>query len=148
MYFLDPTLQCFQFVSSEMTRAINIQSRHKNNKREKKEIRKTYNGRVNAVLDLGESLVHIDPQGLGEVSAVVVLAVLRVQPLDVVIGDVTPAPQEGGELDVVLGGRGPDWLHIVLIIGESERISGLPGLSPVKPSATISCVWCSARRRC
>ena len=48
---------------------------------------------------------------------------LRVQPLDVVIGDVTPAPQEGGELDVVLGGRGPDWLHIVLRISEFEDLS-------------------------
>ena len=119
MYFLVPTLQCLQFVSSgsEMTRAINIQSRHKKNKRDKKE-RKTYNGRVNTVLDLGESLVHIDPQGLGEVSAVVVLAVLRVQPLDVVVGDVTSPPEEGGKLDIVLGCRGPDWLHIVLIIRE------------------------------
>ena len=55
---------------------------------------------------------------------------LRVQPLDVVIGDVTPAPQEGGELDVVLGSRGPNWLHIVLRISEFEDLR--PPLASLK----------------
>ena len=86
--------------------------------RRTREERKTYDGRVHPVLDLGESLVHIDPQRLGEVGTVVVLAVLWVQPLDVVVGDVTSAPEEGGELDIVLGCRGPDWLHVVLRIRE------------------------------
>ena len=104
-----------------------------------RERRKTYNGRVHTVLDLGESLVHIDPQGLGEVSAVVVLAVFRVQPLDVVVGDIASAPEEGGELDVVLGCRRPDGLHIVLlpplhvfgaplVVDVEESFAGTPGL--------------------
>ena len=115
MYFLVPTLQCLQFVSSgsEMTRAINIQSRHKKNKREKKE-RKTYNGRVNTVLDLGESLVHIDPQGLCEVLAVEVLAVGGGKSLDALVGNITPTPEEGCEPHALLSRSGPDGLHLIL----------------------------------
>ena len=66
------------------------------------------------VAEVGERLVHVDPQGLGEVLAVVVLAVGGLEPLDAVVGNVAPPPQERGEVDPLASGSSPDWLHVVL----------------------------------
>ena len=101
--------------------------------------RDTYNGRVHSVLQFGESLVHIDPQGLGEVCTVVVLAVVRVEPLHIIIWDVAPPPQERRELHPMLGGRRPDGLNVVLlpplhvfgaplVVNVEESFAGAPRL--------------------
>ena len=66
------------------------------------------------VAEVGERFVHVDPQGLGEVLAVVVLAVGGLEPLDAVVGNVAPPPQERGEVDPLASGSSPDRLHVVL----------------------------------
>jgi hypothetical protein len=58
--------------------------------------------------------VHIDGEGLGEVSAVVVLTVSGRQPLHMIIGNVTPPPQKSGKSDVVLGSGRPNWFNLIL----------------------------------
>ena len=59
-------------------------------------------------------IVHIDGEGLGPVHAVVVLAVGGGVPLDPIIRNVTPTPEEGGKTDIVPGSCRPDRLHPIL----------------------------------
>ena len=94
----------------------------------------TYNGCVHSVLELGESLVHIDPEGLVQVCTVVVLAVVGVKSLDIIVRNITPPPQERGELHPVLGGCGPDWLYLVLL--PPLHVFGAPLVVDVKEGFT------------
>ena len=74
----------------------------------------TYYCSINTILKLLNSFVHIDGEGLSEVSTVVVLTVRRRQPLHMIIGNVTPPPQKSGKSDVVLGSGRPNWFNLIL----------------------------------
>ena len=74
----------------------------------------THNGSVHPVPELGERLVHIDPQGLCEVLAVEVLAVGGGKSLDALVGNITPTPEEGCEPHALLSRSGPDGLYLIL----------------------------------
>lgn len=80
-----------------------------------KVVMSTHNRSINSVPKLRECLVHVDSEGLGEVLAVVVLAVGGGESLDALIRDVTSPPEKRGKSHSLLGCCGPYRLNLILL---------------------------------